>query len=39
MEEDDYYRNNIIELVNGITRLDLLIYLFRLIGNIVKAGI
>lgn len=33
-----YYKDEIIKLINGIDNLDFLIYLNRLLHNIVKAG-
>ena len=38
MEEKEYYKGLIIDIINKIDRVDLLIYLHRLIQNIVKAG-
>lgn len=34
----EYYKEEITKLINGIDNLELLIYLNRLIYNIVKAG-
>ena len=36
--EKEYYKNLIAEIINSINDLDVLVYLFRLIDNIVKAG-
>lgn len=38
MEEKEYYKQLIIDMINKVERVDLLIYLNRLIGNIIKAG-
>ena len=38
MEEKEYYKQLIIDMINKVERVELLIYLNRLIGNIIKAG-
>lgn len=38
MEEKEFYKQLIIDMINKVERVDLLIYLNRLIGNIIKAG-
>lgn len=38
MEEKEYYKQLIIDMINKVERVDLLIYLNRLIENIIKAG-
>lgn len=38
MEEKEYYKQLIIDMINKVEKVDLLIYLNRLIGNIIKAG-
>lgn len=38
MEEKEFYKEKLIEIINSLERLDILIYLHRLISNIVKAG-
>lgn len=38
LKEKEYYKDKIIDLINGIERIDMLIYFHRLISNIVKAG-
>lgn len=38
MEEKEFYKQQIIAIIEKIDRVDLLIYLNRLIENIVKAG-
>lgn len=38
MEEKEFYKEKLIEIINNLERLDILIYLHRLISNIVKAG-
>ncbi len=36
--EMEYYKNLLIGIINSINDLDILVYLCRLIENIVKAG-
>ena len=36
MSEKDYYEQSIVKMIKGIDRVDLLIYLNRLISNILK---
>lgn len=38
LKEKEYYKQSICDAIMKIERLDLLIYLNRLISNIVKAG-
>lgn len=38
MKEKEFYKGEIIRIVNSLDRTDILIYLHRLISNIVKAG-
>lgn len=38
MEEKEYYRKLIIDIVNKIERVDLLIYLYHFIKGKTKAG-
>ncbi len=38
LEKKEYYRQGIIDIINGIERLDVLIYLHRLIKGILKGG-
>ena len=38
MEEMEYYKHKIAEIINSISDLCILVYLCRLIENIVKAG-
>lgn len=41
MDESDgkeYYRQAIVDIIMHVNRLDLLVYLHRLISNIVKEG-
>lgn len=37
-DEKEEYREKIIEMINSIDEINLLIYLNRLIENIIKAG-
>lgn len=37
-DEKEEYKGRIIEMINSIDEINLLIYLNRLIGNIIKAG-
>ena len=37
-DEKEEYRGKIIEMINSIDEINLLIYLNRLIENIIKAG-
>ena len=36
MSEKDYYEQSIVKMIKGIDRVDLLIYLNRLISNILN---
>ncbi len=36
MSEKEYYEQSIVKMIKGIDRIDLLIYLNRLISNILK---
>lgn len=36
MNEKEYYEQSIVKMIKGIDRVDLLIYLNRLISNILK---
>lgn len=38
LKEKEYYRQAIVDIINEIDRLDVLIYLHRLISRIVKEG-
>lgn len=38
LKEKEYYKNAIVDIINEIDRLDVLIYLHRLISRIVKEG-
>lgn len=38
LEKKEYYRQAIIDIIMGIDRLDVLMYLHRLISRIVKEG-
>lgn len=39
MSDREQYQKAITEIIENIERLDILVYLHRLIGNIIKAGI
>lgn len=38
LKEKEYYKNAIVDIIMGIDRLDVLMYLHRLISRIVKEG-
>lgn len=38
IREKEFYREEIMDIVCSITRVDLLVYIHRLLSNIVKAG-
>lgn len=35
-EEKEFYKKMIIEMINGIDKIEVLVYLNRLIGNMLK---
>lgn len=37
-QDTEFYRSEIVRMISGVDRIDLLMYLHRLISNILKAG-